>query len=59
MDNQEAKLDVAQEIPIITGSDSTTGTTTSSVNPFTTVQRELRNTILCSTRSTRRMSRIC
>ena len=46
MDNQEAKLDVAQEIPIITGSYSTTGTTTSSVNPFTTVQREEVGTIL-------------
>jgi general secretion pathway protein D len=46
MDNQEAKLDVAQEIPIITGQYSTTGTTTSSVNPFTTVQREEVGTIL-------------
>jgi general secretion pathway protein D len=46
MDNQEAKLDVAQEIPIITGQYSSTGTTTSSVNPFTTVQREEVGTIL-------------
>jgi general secretion pathway protein D len=47
MDNQEAKLDVAQEIPIITGQYSTTGSTsTSSVNPFTTVQREEVGTIL-------------
>jgi general secretion pathway protein D len=46
MDNQEAKLDVAQEIPIITGQYSTTSTTTSSVNPFTTVQREEVGTIL-------------
>ena len=47
MDNQEAKLDVAQEIPIITGQYSTTGTTTTSaVNPFTTVQREEVGTIL-------------
>jgi general secretion pathway protein D len=46
MDNQEAKLDVAQEIPIVTGQYSSTGTTTSSVNPFTTVQREEVGTIL-------------
>jgi general secretion pathway protein D len=35
-----------QEIPIITGSYSTTGTTTSSVNPFTTAPREEVGTIL-------------
>ena len=46
MDNQEAKLDVAQEIPIVTGQYTSTGSTTSSVNPFTTVQREEVGTIL-------------
>ena len=49
MDNQEAQLKVAQEVPFITGSyasTGTTGSTTGSVNPFTTVQREEVGTIL-------------
>jgi general secretion pathway protein D len=50
MDNQEAKLDVAQEVPFITGQYSstagTTGSTSGTVNPFTTVQRQEVGTIL-------------
>jgi general secretion pathway protein D len=50
LDNQEAELKVAQEVPFITGSYSTstgTSTTTSSaVSPFTTVQRQEVGTIL-------------
>jgi general secretion pathway protein D len=48
LDNQEAELKVAQEVPFITGSYSTaTGTSTSStVNPFETVQRQEVGTIL-------------
>jgi general secretion pathway protein D len=50
MDNQEAELKVAQEVPFITGqyattSGSTTGTS-STVSPFTTVQRQEVGTIL-------------
>ena len=50
LDNQEAELKVAQEVPIITGSYATTSSTTttssSSVNPFQTVQRQEVGTIL-------------
>jgi general secretion pathway protein D len=51
LDNQEAELKVAQEVPIITGSYATTGSTTTtsssgSVNPFETVQRTEVGTIL-------------
>jgi general secretion pathway protein D len=50
MDNQEAELKVAQEVPFITGQYATTsGTTTSSsssVSPFQTVQRQEVGTIL-------------
>jgi general secretion pathway protein D len=48
MDNQEAELKVAQEVPFITGSYSNTGNTGNNgqVNPFTTVQREEVGTIL-------------
>jgi len=48
MDNQEAELKVAQEVPFITGQySSTTGSSSSSsVNPFTTVQRQEVGTIL-------------
>jgi general secretion pathway protein D len=48
MDNQEAELKVAQEVPFITGSFSSTGTggTTGAVNPFQTIQREEVGTIL-------------
>jgi general secretion pathway protein D len=48
MDNQEAKIEIAQEVPFITGQYTNTGTTGSggSVNPFTTVQRQKVGTIL-------------
>jgi general secretion pathway protein D len=47
MDNQEAELKVAQEVPFITGQySSTTGSSSSTVNPFTTVQRQEVGTIL-------------
>jgi len=44
MDNQEAKIEVAQEVPFLTGSYASTGTTgtsaTTGVNPFQTIQRQ-------------------
>ncbi|MEJ2455011.1 MAG: type II secretion system secretin GspD [Candidatus Thiodiazotropha sp.] len=40
LDNQEAEIVIGQNVPFITGSYSTTGGTSSSVNPFQTVQRE-------------------
>jgi general secretion pathway protein D len=48
MDNQEAELKVAQEVPFLTGSFSSTGTggTNGAVNPFQTIQREEVGTIL-------------
>ena len=48
MDNQEAELKVAQEVPFITGQFSNTGSggNNGSVNPFQTVQREEVGTIL-------------
>ena len=48
MDNQEAELKVAQEVPFITGSFTNTGNTGNDgdVNPFTTVQRQEVGTIL-------------
>jgi general secretion pathway protein D len=48
MDNQEAELKVAQEVPFITGQYATTSgsTTSSTVSPFTTVQRQEVGTIL-------------
>ena len=47
MDNQEAQLKVAQEVPFITGQFSSAGSgTDGSVNPFTTVQRQEVGTIL-------------
>jgi general secretion pathway protein D len=48
MDNQEAELKVAQEVPFITGQFSSTGSggNNGSVNPFQTVQREEVGTIL-------------
>ncbi len=49
MDNQEAELKVAQEVPFITGSYASTGNNggnNGNVNPFTTVQREEVGTIL-------------
>jgi general secretion pathway protein D len=48
MDNQEAELKVAQEVPFITGQFTNTGNNDSNgqVNPFTTVQRQEVGTIL-------------
>jgi general secretion pathway protein D len=50
MDNQEAELKVAQEVPFITGqytnTAASTGGVTSGVNPFQTIQREEVGTIL-------------
>ena len=49
LDNQEAELKVAQEVPFITGQYANTGSTSasnSSVSPFTTVQRQEVGTIL-------------
>jgi general secretion pathway protein D len=47
LDNQEAEIKVADEVPFITGSFSNTGTANNgSVNPFQTVQREEVGTIL-------------
>ena len=45
MDNQEAELKVAQEVPFVTGSYQTSSTG-SNGNPFTTVQRQEVGTIL-------------
>ena len=39
-DNEEASLDVGQEVPFVSGQFTNTGTAGGSVNPFTTVQRE-------------------
>jgi general secretion pathway protein D len=48
LDNQEAQIKVADEVPFITGSFANTGAAgnVGSVNPFTTVQREEVGTIL-------------
>jgi general secretion pathway protein D len=47
MDNQEAELKVAQEVPFITGQfTNTTAVTGGTVNPFQTIQREEVGTIL-------------
>src|SRR5215510_1931707 len=46
MDNQEAQIKVAQEVPFITGQFTSTGTGSGDVNPFTTVQRQEVGTIL-------------
>jgi general secretion pathway protein D len=47
MDNQEATIKIAQEVPFITGQYTNAGTTTSgTVNPFQTVQRQEVGTIL-------------
>lgn len=44
LDNEEAEIKVAQEVPFLTGSYANTGTSssssTSTVNPFQTIQRE-------------------
>ena len=39
-DNEEATLNVGQEVPFVTGSFTNTGGTGGSVNPFTTIQRQ-------------------
>ncbi len=39
-DNEEAKLNVGQEVPFLTGSFSNATGTTGTVNPFQTIQRE-------------------
>lgn len=39
-DNEEATLNVGQEVPFVTGSFTNTGGTTGSVNPFQTINRE-------------------
>ena len=50
MDNQEAELKVAQEVPFITGqftnSAASTGGVTGGINPFQTIQRQEVGTIL-------------
>jgi general secretion pathway protein D len=40
LDNEEAQIKVAQEVPFITGSYANTGTTVPGVNPFQTVERK-------------------
>jgi general secretion pathway protein D len=40
LDNEEAEIKIAQEVPFVTGSYATTGSNTNTVNPFTTVQRQ-------------------
>ena len=39
-DNEEATLNVGQEVPFVTGSFSNTGGTVGAVNPFQTIQRQ-------------------
>jgi general secretion pathway protein D len=39
-DNEEATLNVGQEVPFVTGSYSNTGSNVASVNPFQTIQRQ-------------------
>ncbi|HKT73497.1 MAG TPA: type II secretion system secretin GspD [Steroidobacteraceae bacterium] len=46
LDNQEAEIKVAQEVPYITGSYTNTGAAGGAVSPFQTVQREEVGTIL-------------
>ena len=40
MDNEEAKIVVGQNIPLVTGSFTNAGTATGTVNPFQTVERQ-------------------
>ncbi len=40
LDNEEAKIIVGQNVPFITGSYTTTGTTGSTTNPFQTIERK-------------------
>ncbi len=46
MDNEEAQIKVAQEVPFVTGQFTNTGASAGSVNPFQTIQREEVGTIL-------------
>lgn len=47
LDNEEAEIKIAQEVPFVTGQYTNTGTTTQgAVNPFQTIQREEVGTIL-------------
>ncbi|HZO23187.1 MAG TPA: type II secretion system secretin GspD, partial [Steroidobacteraceae bacterium] len=47
LDNQEAEIKVAEEVPFVTGSFANTGTVSNgAVNPFQTIQREEVGTIL-------------
>ncbi|MEZ5500011.1 MAG: type II secretion system secretin GspD [Steroidobacteraceae bacterium] len=46
MDNQEAELKVAREVPFLTGQFTNTGATNGSINPFQTIQRQEVGTIL-------------
>lgn len=39
-DNEEASLNVGQEVPFVTGSFTNTGTAPGAINPFQTIQRE-------------------
>ena len=40
LDNQEAEISIGENVPFITGSYSSTGAASTSVNPFQTVQRQ-------------------
>ena len=46
VDNEEAEIKVAQEVPFVTGQFTNTGAAQGSVNPFQTIQREEVGTIL-------------
>ncbi len=46
IDNEEAEIKVAQEVPFRTGQFTNTGAAGTAVNPFTTIQREEVGTIL-------------
>ena len=40
MDNEEAQIQVGQEVPFVTGSFTDTGTAGGALNPFQTVERQ-------------------
>ncbi len=40
LDNEEAKIVIGQNVPFVTGTYATTGTTSSTINPFQTVERK-------------------
>jgi general secretion pathway protein D len=46
LDNEEAEIKVAQEVPFLTGQFTNTGAATGAVNPFQTIQRQEVGTIL-------------